>query len=464
MTRTDLPNEVLAGNKLPSAYWRLWTAAAVSNLGDGVFVIALPLLAARVTDDPVSIGLIAAFFTIPWLLFALPAGVIIDRSDRRKVLVVADLCRAALVGALALVVAFGEVQIWMLWALAFGLGLGEVFFDSGSQTILPAVVPADQLERANGFFYATEVATNTFIGMPLAGALIAIAVWLPFGVDAASFVIAAALAATVSGSFRLTSAAPTLKSTSLVAELRGGLRWLLDNTLLRSLVIVVALMNLAFAATQATFVLFAKDELDISDRAFGPLLALVGVGALLAGLTGGKIIDAIGRRRAMVAAAFIPAVTSLLTGLYPVVWVAIPLTAVQAFTTTLWSILAVSLRQLIVPPHLFGRVNSIYRWISTGAMPLGALFGGVLAAQYGLRAPYFAASGLLLLASAAVIGRLTSSAVAAATVLRLNIGLLGDTTPVEILPTDTHPVSTLDDTPLLLIRDPLDDLINDNLL
>ena len=451
-------------SRLPSAYWRLWTASAVSNLGDGVFVIALPLLAARITDDPVSIGLIAAFFTIPWLLFALPVGVIIDRSDRRKVLVVADLCRAALVGALALVIAFGEVQIWMLWALAFGLGVGEVFFDSGSQTILPVIVPDEHLERANGLFYATEVAANTFVGMPLGGALIAIAVWLPFGVDAVSFIVAAALAATVRGSFRPIQAPSKSTSTSLLTEMRGGLRWLLDHGLLRSLVMVVALMNLAFAATQATFVLFAKDELNISEREFGSLLALVGVGALLAGLTGGKIIDAIGRRTAMVAASLVPAITSALIGLFPYTWLAIPLTAMQAFTTTLWSILAVSLRQLIVPPHLFGRVNSIYRWISTGAMPLGALFGGVLAAQYGLRAPYFAASGLLLLASAAVISRLTSSAVAAAIVLRLNTGSLGDATPVEILPTETPAVSILDDTPLLLIRDPLDDLINDDLL
>ena len=107
-----------ASTRLPGAYWRLWSAAAISNLGDGVFAVALPLLAARITDDRVSVGLIATFFTIPWLLFAIPVGVLIDRSDRRRVMVTADMCRASLVGALALVAAFSEVQIWMLWVLA----------------------------------------------------------------------------------------------------------------------------------------------------------------------------------------------------------------------------------------------------------------------------------------------------------------------------------------------------------
>jgi len=437
--------------KLPPAYWRLWTAAAVSNLGDGMFIIALPLLAVRVTSDPVSIGLITVLFSIPWLLFSLPVGVVIDRADRRRVLVAADICRAALVGALAVVLAVGEVQIWMLWAVAFGLGVGEVFFDNGSQAILPVIVPDAQLERANGFFFATEVATNTFIGMPLGGVLFGLAVWVPFGVDAASFVLAAALAATLRGSFRPSPASTTsapVAATTIVADMRSGVRWLLDNQVLRSLIIVATLINLAFAATQATFVLFAKDRLGISDRAFGPLLALVGFGALLAGLTGGRIIGALGQRQALVIAAIIPALTSALIGLFARVWLVIPLIAVQAFTTTVGSIVAVTLRQQIVPGQLFGRVNSIYRWISTGAMPLGALFGAVLASTYGLRAPYFAASGLLALAAVVVVTRLTSGAMASAVPATMND------------PDDPDVSAGDDDTPINLSRDPLDALLD----
>lgn len=424
---------------LPGAYWRLWSASAISNFGDGVFVIALPLLATRLTNDPISVSLIAAFFTIPWLLFALPVGVILDRVDRRRVLVVADLFRGALVGGLALVAAFSDVQMWMLWVLAFGLGAGEVFFDNCSQTILPSIVPGDQLERANGYFYATEVATNTVIGMPLGSAFFAFAVWLPFGIDAASFVLAAVLAASLRGSFR-PSANPSTQS--MASDLRGGLRWLLDHSLLRNLALVVTLMNLAFAATQATFVLFAKNVLHVSERSFGPLVAVVGVGSLLAGLVGGKLVEVAGRRAVMLVAGLSPAVTSVVIGLFPRTWLVIAMTTVQAFMTTLLSILAVSLRQQIVPGHLFGRVNSVYRWISTGAMSIGALIGGAMASIFGLRAPYFAAAALLLVATGVIATTLTSAALAAASP-RSGILLRPE----------------LDNTPVALNRDPLDELL-----
>ena len=111
--------------RLPGSYWRLWTASGISNLGDGVLLAALPLLAARSTDSALSVSLISTFFTIPWLLFALPAGALIDRFDRRRILVSADLFRGLLVAGLAAIAAVTDVQIWMLWVLAFGLGVGS---------------------------------------------------------------------------------------------------------------------------------------------------------------------------------------------------------------------------------------------------------------------------------------------------------------------------------------------------
>ena len=401
-----------ASTRLPGAYWRLWSAAAISNLGDGVFAVALPLLAARITDDRVSVGLIATFFTIPWLLFAVPIGVLIDRSDRRRVMVTADVCRATLVGALALVAAFADVQIWMLWVLAFGLGVGEVFFDSTSQTIIPAIVPGEQLERANGYSYATEIATNTFLGMPLGSVLFGFVVWLPFGLDAASFVAAAALAASLHGTFRPSSGGPT--GQSMTQSLRAGVRWLWHHRLLRNVAIAAGTANFAYGATQATLVLFALEELGIRERLFGPVLALVGAGSVLAGFTGGRVIGRLGRRSTLIAVGVLPVLTCAATGLFANAWLAVPMYAIQAIASTLFTIVTLSLRQQLIPDHLLGRVNSVYRWFAAGGMALGALAGAFVADGFGLRAPYFVAAALLLVPLVIVMATFTTARIDAA--------------------------------------------------
>ncbi|MCB0979517.1 MAG: MFS transporter [Acidimicrobiaceae bacterium] len=423
--------------RLPGAYWRLYAGSAISNLGDGVLVAALPLLAARITDDRLSVGLVSTFFTIPWLLLALPVGALVDRADRRTVLVLADTYRAVLVGGLAAVAAFADVQMWMLWLLAFGLGAGEVFFDSASTSILPAIVPAEQLERANGWRYSAEVAANTFIGLPIGSALFALAVWLPFGVDAASFVVAVLLTMSLRGRFRA-EAAPDGKA-GMRRELAEGFGWLRRHRLLRNMAVALGLTNLAFAATESTFVLFATEELGIDEGWFGVLVGIIGAGALVAGILGGRIVEKVGRRFAVVVASFAPIVTMLAIGLLPITWWAVAMTTVQAAMTTVWSIVAVSLRQQLVPANLFGRVNGVYRWFIWGAMPVGGFVGGIVAARFGLRAPYFTAAGVLAVAYLIIIGTVTERAIGQA---------LADAAP---------PPPVADDTPVFLERDPLDD-------
>ncbi|MEI8238617.1 MAG: MFS transporter [Actinomycetota bacterium] len=435
--------------RLSAAYWRLWTASAISNVGDGVLIAALPLLAVRTTHSRLSVGLISTFFAIPWLLFALPVGAVIDRVDRRKVLVVADSARAALIGIVALIAAVSSIHIWMLWVLAFGLGLGEVFFDSTSQTILPSIVPPAQLERANGLRYAAELTGNTFVGAPIGSVLFAIAVWLPFGVDAASFVVAAMLAASLRGSFRATGAAPHDSTSVMVPtwrdDIKMGFRWMWRRPLLRNLAIAIALNNLAFAATESTLVLFATEELGVSQKAFGLLIAIIGAGSIAAGVLGSWLVKKVGRRFAILVAASTPVLTMLSIGIVPITWWVVAMTTVQAVMITIWSIVAVSLRQQIVPDHLFGRVNAVYRWFSWGAMPIGALLGGLIAQRWGLRAPYFFGAGVVFLAYLLVIARVTERAIT-------------DALPATVSST-ANAVSADDHTPTHLERDPLDDLL-----
>ncbi len=382
---------------LPPAYWRLWAASGISNIGDGVFIVALPLLAARLTRDELSISLVATAALLPWLVLSLPIGALIDRSDRRRVMVYSDSLRAAVVAVLALAVVTDVVTIWMLWLVAVTLGTAEVFFDNASQAILPAIVRPQLLERANGRRYAVELAANTFIGTPIGSILFAIGLAVPFGVDAATFTVAAALVFTIRGNFN-PNTQPRHESASLYAEVRTGMRWLWRNPLLRTIAITLGLSNLAFQMPQAVFVLFAQDELGVSETGFGVLLALMGVGAVVGGVLGERIVAWLGRSASIYTALVTWTITLLAVGVYPHAWFVALAVSIESLAATVWNVAMVSLRQQIIPAALFGRVNSVYRWVGWGTMPIGAVLGGLIAHRFGLRSNYFVAAGVMVIA------------------------------------------------------------------
>jgi len=410
------------GDRLPAAYWRLWTASTVSNLGDGVFMVALPLLAARLTRSEVSISLVAAAASLPWLIMSLPIGAIIDRSDRKRILVRADSIRALIIAVLAVLAGTGHAQIWMLWVAALGLGIAEVFFDNASQAIVPAIVPAHLLERANGRRYAAELAANTFIGTPIGSLLFAAAVWLPFGVDAASFVLAVLLVLPIRGTFHARGGAGADGAgsddpgprTTLREETRAGIAWLWKFRLLRSLALALGLSNLGFQLAQAVFVLFAQERLGITERQFGFLLALMGVGAVVGALLGERIAKVLGQSGAIYAALITWTLTLLLTGLFPVTWFVALMAAIESMAATAWNVVTVSLRQQIIPSELFGRVNSVYRWFGWGTLPIGSVIGGQIAHEFGLRAPYFFGAGFVVVAIVVSARHVNARTIAAA--------------------------------------------------
>ncbi|MFM7253913.1 MAG: MFS transporter [Ilumatobacteraceae bacterium] len=396
--------------RMPRAYWRLFSASAVSNIGDGVLVGALPLLAARATDSELSVGLMSAFFTLPWLMLSLPAGAVVDRADPRRVMLLTDVGRAALVAGLAIAAAVSDVDIWMLWVLALGLGVGEVFFDSASQAIVPSVVDADQLERANGWRYSAELVGNTFVGMPMGSVLFATAVWLPFGIDAASFAVAAVLVATLpsrrrGATTRHDTDADASPRPSITADIADGLRWLRSHGLLRDLAVALAVANLAFAMVESTFVLYLTREIGVDERLFGVTVAAMGIGGAVAGLAAGRLIDVVGRRWTIASVAALPVLTMALLAGATDPWAVVGLVMAQSVLVTVWSVAAVSLRQHLVPEHLFGRVNGVFRWLSWGAMPVGAAAGGAIAQATSLRGPYVAGAWLLAGAALLVLAR-----------------------------------------------------------
>jgi len=189
---------------LGGAYRRLWTASAVSTLGDGMYLAALPLLAATLSRDPLAVSVVTVAGWLPWLLFALPAGALVDRLDRRRVMWTVDAGRAAVVGALTVAVVAGRASIPLLAVAGFLVGAGQTLVENAAQAMVVAVVGRDprRLERANGRLVASLTVGQQLAGPPLGSAAFAVAAWLPFLADAVSFGASASLVATIKGQFR----------------------------------------------------------------------------------------------------------------------------------------------------------------------------------------------------------------------------------------------------------------------
>ena len=387
--------------RLPPAYWRQWTASAVSNVGDGMNTAAMPLLAYSLTDDARVLALVSFAAMIPWFLLALPVGVYVDRLDRRSLMVAANSIRAALFGVVAVTAATGTLGVGLLLLLLLVVGCCEVVFDSSAQAFLPAIVSAEQLPRANGILFATEVIGNGFVGLPIGAWLWVAAVGVPFGVNAAALALAAMLVASIRVVPRLPDFSVESRETARFRDqLRTGLRWLMEHRLLRTLAILLGVTNMAHQMGMALLVKFAAEELGVGPSGFGLLLALMSIGSIIGGFAGDRIARRLGERTALLGAYITFAVCMVGFGLAPHAAVLAAFAVVEGVAGTVWNVITVSMRQRVIPSELFGRVNSAYRWIGTGSIALGAVIGGQIAYWGGLRAPFLVGAGATALALA----------------------------------------------------------------
>lgn len=418
--------------RLGNNYWRLWSATAISNLGDGISLIAYPWLASAITRDPFLIALAGLVGRLPWLLFTLPAGVITDRVERRKIIISMDLFRGLLTVAVALIVwrassslpdleTLTEAQVTTNWSLYLVIliasllyGMAEVLRDNAAQTFMPQIVEKEKLEVANGRIWSAEYVTNSFVGPPIGSFLIGIAIFIPFFVDAATFLVAVLLIAGI----RLTVPSPSSPSNSssgsvgekqpvrMRAEIKEGFLWLWRHELLRPMAIILGLLNFLATTSTALFILFAQEILQTSVFIFAILGTSAAIGGTIGGLLAPRISSRLGSGGALAVALFTFPTISLIIGLvsyWPLVWLLLAFSTIMAVT---WNVITVSLRQSIIPDYLLGRVNSVYRFFAWGSMPLGMLAAGLMvdlageltSREWSLRTPYlFAALGGYLL-------------------------------------------------------------------
>ncbi|GDX14175.1 MAG: MFS transporter [Ilumatobacteraceae bacterium] len=389
MNPADTP---ATSTRLPSAFWRQFAASTTSNLGDGLVGAAAPLLALSLTNDSRMISAVSFAAMLPWLVLSLPAGVFIDRHDRQRIMTGANLIRAALFGVLALSIVTDVVTIWMLLLLVLLLAVCEVLFDMSAQAFLPAIVDDHLLEKANGRLYAAEVAANSFVGLPIGAWLFVIAAAAPFGLQAVALTLAALLLASI------TIARPFVKnpvSSSYRESFASGFSWLWRHPLLRTLALMLGAANMCHMFAQSVFAKYVRDELGLGPRGFGLLLATAAVGSILGGLVGSRIAKWLGPSVAIVVSYSMFAALEIIPAVLPEVWAVVGAGALMAVFGTVWNVITVSLRQRLIPQELFGRVNSVYRFIGTGTSALGAVLGGQIAFYFGLRATYVVSAVLL---------------------------------------------------------------------
>ncbi|WBQ04189.1 MFS transporter [Kribbella sp. CA-293567] len=377
-------------------FWVVWCAGAVSFIGDGITFGALPLLAASFTRDPRIVSLSEAVAGAGWLLLGLVSGVMVDRWRRTSTMWIVDALRAVLAGILAALIIADVANIPILLIAGFALGLLAPFFDNAASVIVPDLVAGEALERANGYQQVSLLLLASLIGPPVGAALFVIDRGLPIVVDAVSFAVAAILV------WSIRHATPPQQPAAdrhLGRELKEGLTYLWQHKLLRSLCLLLLVLNAVGTGIIAILVLYVLEVLDLPEAGFGWLVATYAVG----GIAGGLLAPRWSKRTPMVVSVI---GSSLVSGLMIIVFgfatnlvvVAIAV-IVLGLAGTWWNVVTITLRQRLVPPALLGRVTSVYRMVGFCAAPLGAVGAGLLAHSTTLTFPYIAMGVLQLIAT-----------------------------------------------------------------
>jgi predicted MFS family arabinose efflux permease len=367
-----------------------WLSGFLADFGDGVRLAALPLLAAQLTRSPLAVAAATAVQSLPWLLTGAGLGVIVDRSDRRRLMVTVNTAQAVVIVALAAAILTRTDGLALIYLTAFITGVASALRSTAAVTCVPQLVDPAGLDRANGRVIAGTIVGNELAG-PAAGAwLFGMAAVLPFAVNAGALGIAVLLLLTLPSVFRPVSQtdrhdSPTGPPPTVRRDLREGLDWLRRHSDIRDLTLAVGVLSALDAAWIAVLVLYAIEILHQKPGGYGVLLAVAATGGITAGATGSRISRRLGEWRSLLLAGLAMAVTQLILGLTANVIIAASMLAASSGAWALFNMTAVTMRQRRVPGSLLGRVSSLYSTAAGGAEALGALGGGALATIAGIR-------------------------------------------------------------------------------
>ncbi|NEN06555.1 MFS transporter [Diaminobutyricibacter tongyongensis] len=383
---------------LSPGFNRLWSSAIASNLADGIGRTAVPLIATTLTRDPALIAGLTAVTFLPWLIFGIPAGMLLDRVDRRVAMAVANTLRFAVAALLSVLIATGGLTIWWLYACVLLFGMGETVFDNATTTVVPSLVTRDQLDRANGRMQSAEIVVQNFIATPIAGFLFAVAIGLPIWLTGSGFLVAGLLALAIpAAAARGYSAARS--ETGEVETPRPAfgavVSFLIHQRFLRNMIVLTSVTASALAFAQGSVVLLLLQTFAVPPAAIGVVTAAVGVGALIGALTASIFVERFGRGRVMFSAVLVSGAGLLGVGVTSNVFIAITAYAIGAFGVAVWNVPWGALRQAIVPSDMLGRAMGIIRTIGWGLTPIATVLGGFVA-RIDLRLPFVIGGGLVV--------------------------------------------------------------------
>lgn len=381
------------------------SAYAIQTTGEGVVIAALPLLVASLTSDPRLVALVSLCLELPWLILALPLGVIIDSTNRRRLIIGAQVVQAVVAAVVALTVLAGHGRLEIVLLLALVLGTGDILFMGASKAIIPRIVPTAALESANGLNVTVETIGRNFAGPALGALLFAVAHSLPLWIVAITYAVSIAIVLRIRDRPEFEARTREERAdVTLLADVREGAVWLLRHPVLRVVAGLAAVSNFSVLMGQSTLVLFAREELGISASGYGLLVASMAVGGVLGGLGSSRIARRHGPRLLIPLVAAASAVSLVAIGvLGRAPWVVAVLFCVWSFGLSVWNVVAQSLSQRLIPSELMGRVGGASRMLAFGALPLGALAGGLVAEAGGLRSAWIVGGLLHLVVTIAAL-------------------------------------------------------------
>ena len=388
---------------LGSDFSRIWSASLITNLSDGVLKLAGPLLAVSLTDDPVLIGLLSALLLLPWLFFAIPIGVYVDRTDRRRALIQGNVLRSLIGLLLAFSISEDFINIWILLLATFAIGICEVLVDTTSQSVLPQILDRSEFEKGNSRLQISEVIIAQFAGSPLSGFLYAVSIGLPFFFSTTGFFLAALVIAVMPFNKNVSATHDddmSKEKMGIWGDIKFALTFIYQERSIFAIVVVTTSIGFFYALSNAIAPLFLLKELEIPAKLFGVVLAIQGVGALMGSIAAPRISAALGRGKALALNLLLASSMIVLTGLAPNAVTYVVISVIIGFTISIWNILLMSLYQSLIPSHLYGRIHGARRTIVWGLMPLGSVLGGFVA-KGGLRLPFLIGGAMATLISIA---------------------------------------------------------------